>query len=190
MARVQAAALAAHPAASRCGRIRSARPSTADTTAPSTNPACTGAVSHAAPTALRCHWLARAGTTAEAANHTAMASTSTSAMRPRRTSEYRTSQPRLGRRQLALPPGIEAPAGHAPMAVGHRRHLFGHGGVQFEQMAADLVGGPVEGGDAPGHAEQAPRKLVTLRLIAGHGAGAPATDHARQDLRVTKRVGD
>jgi len=60
--------------------------------APSTNPAWTGAVNHAAPPALRCHWLAKAGTTAEAENHTAMASTSTSAMSPRCTSEHRTSQ--------------------------------------------------------------------------------------------------
>src|SRR5215471_15119983 len=170
MARVQAAALAAQPAASRCGRIRSARPSAADTTAPSTNPACTGAVSQAAAPALRCHWLARAGTTAEAENHTAMASTSTRAMSPRCTSEYRTSQPRLGRRRLGPPAGIEPPAGIAPVAIGHGRYLVGHGVFQLEQMASDVVGRPVEGGDAPGHAEQAQRKLVTLRLVAGDGA--------------------
>ena len=90
MARVQPAAPAEQPATSRCGRIRSARPNAAEPTAPSTNPACTGAVIQAAAPALRCHWLARAGTTAEAENHTAMASTSTSAMSPRCTSGYRT----------------------------------------------------------------------------------------------------
>jgi hypothetical protein len=75
MIRVQAAAPAAQPATSMCGRIRSARPDTAETIAPATNPACTGAVSQAAAPALMCHWLASAGTTAEAENHTAMAST-------------------------------------------------------------------------------------------------------------------
>ena len=90
MARVAPAAPAAQPATSRCGRIRSARPSAADPAAPATNPACTGAVIQAAAPALRCHWLASAGTTAEAENHTAMASTSTRAMSPRCTSGYRT----------------------------------------------------------------------------------------------------
>ena len=54
--------------------------------APATNPACTGVVSQAADPALMCHCLARAGTTAEAENHTPMTSTCTSAMRPRWTS--------------------------------------------------------------------------------------------------------
>src|SRR5215468_586005 len=184
MTRVQPAAPAAQPATSRCGRIRSAAPNTAEPTAPATNPACTGAVSHAAAPALRCHWPARAGTTAEAENHTAMPSTSTRAMRPRCTSECRTLGPRLGRRQLGLAAGMEPLAGNAPGAMGHRRYLLAHGVVQLEQMRPDFVGGPVEGGDAPGHAEQAQRKLVAFRLVAGDSAGAPGGDHARQDLRV------
>ena len=73
--------------------MRSARPDIAEPTAPATNPACTGVVSQAAAPALRCHWLVRAGTTAEAENHTPMASTSTRAMRPRWTGGYRTSSP-------------------------------------------------------------------------------------------------
>ena len=75
MIRVQTAAPPAQPATSRCGGSRSARPRTAETTAPATNPACTGAVSHAAAPALRCHWRVKAGTTAEAENHTPMART-------------------------------------------------------------------------------------------------------------------
>ena len=66
---------AAQSATSRCGRNRSARRAVAEIMAPSTNPACTGAVSHAAAAALKCHWLASAGTTAEAENHTPMDST-------------------------------------------------------------------------------------------------------------------
>jgi hypothetical protein len=80
---VHAAALTAQPATSRCGRIRSAKPNTAEPMAPATNPACTGVVSQAAAPALRCHWAASAGPTADAENHTPMASTSTSAIRPR-----------------------------------------------------------------------------------------------------------
>src|SRR5262249_37936323 len=85
--------------------------------------------------------------------------------------------------------GMEPLAGIVP-AIGHRRYLFGHGVFQLKQMAADVVGGPIEGGDAPGHAEQPQRKLVTFCLIAPDGVGTPGRDHARQDLRVAKRVGD
>ena len=57
-------------------------------------------------------------------------------------------------------------------------------------MAADLLSGPVEGGDAPGHAEQAQRKLVAFGLVTAHGIGPSGSGHAGQDLGVTQGVGD
>jgi hypothetical protein len=45
-------------------------------------------------------------------------------------------------------------------------------------MPADLVSGPVEGGDPPGHPEQAQREFVALSLVAAEGAGTPGGDRA------------
>ena len=64
---------------SRRDETLSARLSKADPNAPATNPICTDIVSHARPASLKLHALVRAGTTAEAENHTAMPSNSASA---------------------------------------------------------------------------------------------------------------
>jgi hypothetical protein len=92
---VQAAAQAAPAAISRCGATRSARFSAVDPTAPSTKPSCTDAVSHTAAGALTPQSARSAGTTADAENHTASASTCTAAIRARCAAGRRVTIPLL-----------------------------------------------------------------------------------------------
>jgi hypothetical protein len=76
------AASSADPPNSQCVGSRSARLNTADTSAPATKPACTDMVSQARPPSSRLHAADSAGTTAEAENHTAIASNSAMANIP------------------------------------------------------------------------------------------------------------
>src|SRR5262245_36926166 len=64
------------------GENRSGKLNTALTSAPATNPSCTLIVSHAASRSERSHASFNAGATALAENHSAIASSSTTASKP------------------------------------------------------------------------------------------------------------
>src|SRR5581483_8658487 len=108
--RVASAATTAPPANNRRADHRSASVNVADTSAPATKPSCTEMVSHAPPAGPRPQTAARAGVTAEALNHGAIAHASAAASTTstrcgltypsdaRRTSREDRTSPRDGRR--------------------------------------------------------------------------------------------